>query len=200
MSAVRGGSLGNRRGVSLVELLVAMAVGLLLLAVVAPVTMMANRSSEQQRSQQSVQTAVYVGAEMLMRGIRGVEAIRAGSDGDELFLEGGELEEVCGATEFAIWVVDGALHCGPDVGDPLRRIMGEVESIDLSYGFDTQGDGRVDTFRNSVGASDEDEVRAVRFRFGMRAGEGRGDFRASPEFVAVIRNAVLADLQIGGGG
>ena len=188
----------DRRGITLVELLIAMVCSLLLIGAAAPIFMLGNRGIEQQRSVQEVQSSVHLAAEVLIREIRATEGVRAGSDDAVLFLEGGPLAVPCGDTLYRIeWENDGIV-CGPDGEAPVRRIAENVGSVRFEYGVDLNDDGSVDDFRTNVTAGIADDVLAVRFFLNLARDEGQRGFDTETEFVSVIRNAALSRFELGG--
>jgi len=190
---------GDRRGMTLVELAVAMTAGLLLTAGVAPAFMLMSRGIEQQRAMQQVQAGTHIAAETLLRGIRGADGVLEGSTSTRLLMEGGPFTRLCGEDRYWIEVQGGELLCGPEGEGWVRRIVGDVDQVGLTYGFDEDDDGFVESFRNSVGTGEGGDVMAVRFQLGLSIEEGRGVFRADTEFVAVIRNAILGRVELGDG-
>ena len=187
----------NRRGITLIELLIAMVCSLLLIAATAPIFMLGNRGIEQQRSVQEVQSGTHIAAEVLIREIRATDGVRAGSDDAVLFLEGGPLAVPCGDTLYRIEFESDGIVCGPDDEAPVRRIAENVGSVRFEYGVDLNDDGSVDDFRTNVTGSIEDDVLAVRFHLTFARDEGQRGFETETEFVAVIRNAVLSRFELG---
>ncbi len=178
------------------ELIIAITAGLVLLAGAAPFFATGSRAVEQQVAIRDVQVALHATAETLLRGIRSATAVRAGSDEDALVLEGGELAGPCGADLFRIALQADGLHCGPD-GEPSARLLsGEVAGLALTYGVDTDQDGSVNVFQSNPVSTALDDVLAVRFVLEARRAEGRSEIIASPEFVAVMRNAVFGRLEL----
>lgn len=195
----RPGRLASRRGLSMIELLVVMSVGLLLLAATAPVFMASSRAGEQQRTQQTLQTGLHVGAETLIRGIRSVDRVREGSTSELLLLDGGEMATLCGSDQYWMEVREGALHCGPDGEDSVRQVLANVDSFRLEFGMDPTQDGTVSEFEDAVSSASESDVLAVRFHLGLSRREGRGASEEVTEFVAVIRNTIFTRLALAEG-
>lgn len=187
----------DRHGVTLVELMVAMTTGLLLTAGVVPAFMLMNRGIEQQRVMQQVQSGTHVAAETLLLGIRGAEGVLEGSTASRLLMEGGPFTRLCGDDRYWVEVQGADLFCGPEGEGWVHRIVGNVASLELTFGFDEDEDGFVEGFRDSVGAGEEEDVMAVRFRLELVMEEGRGGFLADTEFVAVIRNAIFGRVELG---
>jgi len=191
---------GNRSGITLIELVVAMTLGLLLIAGVAPMVRSSGRALEQQTALREVQVALHVTGETLIRGIRSANEMVDGTTATELRVRGGELTEMCGAEVFAIWVDGLGLHCGPVGGPSVRRITPVVSELDLSYGLDTIGNGAVDLFVASPALDELADALAVRFVLRAEHVEGRGEADVTADFVAVVRNAVLARMELEDGG
>jgi len=186
----------GRRGVTLVELSVVMVASLVLLAGAVPFLLSGNRALEQQTSVRQVQVGVHVAAEILMRGIRSAEAVLPGSNGARVVLEGGELADMCGDTEFWIEAGPQGLRCGPAGAGVHRVISAAVPGLTFEYGLDPAGDGIVEAFTVSPTDEQLEDALAVRFRLDGEHAFGRGAFNTSTEFVGVLRNPVLQRIEM----
>lgn len=188
--------LGSRRGVTLVELVIAMVVGLIVVGAAAPLLTLSSRGLEQQRNAQQVQSGAHVVAEMLIRDIRNTDGVRDGATQTRLLLDGGPLAVPCGGNEYWIEFEDEELRCGPDSEAAEHSIARTVTEVLFEYGIDSNEDGIVDSFQSTVTSSNEDDVLAVRFVVTLASEEGRGGFESTTEFLAVIRAAVLNRLEL----
>lgn len=186
----------SRRGVTVIELLVAMVVGLVVIGAAAPLLTLGSRSVEQQRSAREVQASTHVAAEVLIRGIRDAEGVLDGASQTRLLLEGGPLAAPCGGDPYWIEGADGELQCGPEGEGASYTITRNATEALFEYGIDVNDDGSVDSFQNSVTSSNEDDVLAVRFELTLTRSEGQRDFENTAEFLAVIRTAVLDRLEL----
>ncbi len=187
---------GTSRGITLIELVVAMTVGLVILAAATPFVLSGGRSNEQQSATRQVQAGMHSAAEMLLVGIRGARAVLPSSSSTRLEMESPPLSVPCGGDSIWVEASPTGLECGPLGGGTVRVLAAEVEAIDLSYGIDADENGRPDLFADAPSPDDFEHAVAVRFRLEVRHAEGRGRSAADPEFVAVLRRLVLQRITL----
>lgn len=194
----------GRRGMTLVELLIAMVLFLVILAAAAPVFMSGQRGADRQVAVQAVQGELHASTEFLLRAVRNADGVQAGSSQTTLILASSEAGEACGVGSdepFQIHLAPLGLRCGSLVGPSTdgRLLASSVEALELSFGVDSDGDGRVDAFVNDLSGFDPEDIMAVRFRMDFARASSQGPIQANADFVAVLRGPISSRIQLAEG-
>lgn len=194
----------NRRGMTMVELIIAMVLGGVLMGAAVPLFISAQRGNDRQQATRTLQSQIHTTTEFLVRAVRNTEGIEAGSTAAELHLAGGEAAEACGvdtADPFRIHLTSAGLRCGsPSSSSPQndRILATAVEGMSLRFGVDSDGDGRVDDFVADPSTVDPEDILAIRFQLEFTEISGQGPITTDVDFVAVLRGPTASRFILGG--
>jgi prepilin-type N-terminal cleavage/methylation domain-containing protein len=191
----------GRGGMTLVELLIAMVLLLVILAGAVPVFTSGQRGADRQEVVQAVQGEFHASTEFLLRAVRNAQGVEEGSGHTTLILGGSEAGEACGVESdepFRIHLTPTGLRCGPLSGASSdgRLLAANVEAFHLSFGVDSDGDGRVDTFVDDPSAFEPEDIVAVRFQLDFAGASSRGPIQTRADFMAVLRGPVSNRIQL----
>jgi len=201
----RGPDPGGRSaqgGMSLVELLVTMVLLLVLVAATAPAFMSGHRGTDRPDAVQAVQGELHASTEFLVRAVRDARSVEEGSSPSTLTLRASGAGEACGVESdesFRIHLAPAGLRCDPLTEGPTtgRLLASSVETLNVSFGVDLDGDGRVDTFVADPSDLDPGDILAIRFQLDF-AGIGPGaSVQTTADFVAALRDPISSRGQLG---
>lgn len=188
-------------GLSLVELMLAMVIGLFLIAGVVGVLISTRQSTDIKRELDRTQESLRFGATAITRVVRLATAIDAASTEDRLIVQlpGGAGRPDCagltGAGTNTFRVEANRLVCTDVDGNPGNVLLRGVESLSLAYGIDADSDGvlRNSEYRetdNVEAAGGWPEVISTRVTLTLTPLEGQ-DGAAEVSFVATMRARTL---------
>ncbi|MDD3518148.1 MAG: PilW family protein [Chromatiales bacterium] len=203
--------IGRQHGLSLVELMISLALGLLLLGGVIHVFMASQQTSRTNTQLNDAQESLRFAADTLVRVIRQGDGIDSASSQTTLRVRytGGAGTRDClgqdtgGTVTDEFTLVDGELRCtttnGPLAGTSTALLTG-VDAFSLQYGADGNGDGRISDLSGSseyvAAPADWDAVRSVRITLGMDLSPTTT--LPAMSFIASMRPAIIAAAAGGG--
>ena len=191
---------GSRPGFTLLELLVAMTIGIAVLVGAVAVFTGFYDVAERQEAMRDVQDELHGSVDRLVRFVRTADSISTTSTETRLVVVGGLSSVTCENTRCSIEVTDeGLVATPPGGGSGVTRTLAQgFDSLTIAYGVDGDGDGILasEDFVTSTGADPED-ILAVRLRFELEGSNGRGKFQDGLEVHAAIRPRILNRLVMG---
>lgn len=170
---------GRQRGLTLIELMVAMVIGLFLIGGVIGVFVANQQTSNTKQQLDRAQENFRFGSQTLMRVIRQGTGIDAASTGTELIVDfaGGPGTHDCVGTTAGgpnSFRVDGQsrLVC-TDSGGADHVLMGEVAAINVSFGIDANDNGLIenDEYVAHTDVADWTQVGSVRAALTLTNGQ-----------------------------
>lgn len=190
-------SIRNRRGVTLVEMIVAMTISLVILGSTTSLFIMLQRISEREQHVGQLRSDLHIASDRLSGWIRNGDGVDQASTSSRLLISGGQSEALCGAATCWVEVGDTGLESGP-LGDaePPHTIARTVTELTLTYGLDDDADGSVDSFAAAIPAGRAADVLAVNIGLALNSGSGEAGFETGVEFVTVLRAPVFARLPL----
>ncbi len=183
--------IGNRRGMTLAELLVSTVLAGVVLAVATSLFLTLMRGFERQDAVGAVHGDVRVSVERLIGIIRNADMVVEGSDAERFGIEGGRAQALCGADRCWFEVTAAGLTSLPEGGgEGSRRIIAPIVSdMSVEYLLDLDGNGQVDSTADQV--VDGEDVLAVRFTLALDSSNRREPFSGRVELTTTLRATVM---------
>ena len=213
----RGGARAPRgqRGLSLVELMIALVLGLVVVAAVFNVYAGTSKSQRFTRGLMSLQENGRFGLSTLQRGLRlagfsealDFEPLDLDASGDDRIVvraerpfdcNGGDTSIVAGVAENTyrhVGGVDGTITCAGNVNAAESVLVENVDAFRVLYGLDTDADGVPNRFvdHDDAEVAGVDEVVALRFALLINSGDAPVRSRARAEDHVVLDRIVARD-------